>query len=361
MASFDGISFTEHVAGSPEAQLGSDSSQCVRMFDCDWEDRYQFAKSILGFTSLAFNNENPYLSRRIPHFYKFDQETTFAGPRTLFATKIVKIEGLGEPSVFSEFQSGGEPVTAFSYGSTGPVGKYPKARLHVLYQTLTYDVLTDAETTAENNPLGHGLPYPVEYTGVRYVTKLSRPSVEALTTPQGAYKRVHPAGSAVASAAYPVQWGVARVIGTDILQLTWHQIPQKNIAHKLFNPTTSNDYMNATLGKVNDNTFLGFAAGTLLLLSYDVRPIMNPFITRSFDITYTIKRFNPTGTIGHNHIWAHSPPTATPSATTTAWGWHEVTTTGATNLVAKADGVSLYDWANYNLLFTPAVPAVPAP
>lgn len=356
MASFEGISFKEHVPGSPEVQLGDDSSQCVRMLDCTWQDRFRLAFKLLGGTSHGFNavNNEVYLSRRIPHSYQFDEENAFGSGKMLYATRILKIEGLGEPSVFVE--GGGNANAQFQQGQTGPVATYPKARLHVLYQSVTYDILTDGDVIALNAPLGHGKPYPVEYPLLRYVTKITRPNVENLTSPQGAFKRVYPSGSAVASADYPVQWGVNKVIGTENLQLTWHQVPLSNVPSVLYNPRTSSDYLQKGLGKVNKTAFAGYAAGTLLLMSYDIRPIMNPFILRSFDITLHVKRFNPTGTIGHNHIWAHNPPTASPVAATTTWEWVEVTTDGATNLVAQTDGKSIFDWYNFNLLLTPALP-----
>lgn len=351
MASFAGIQFKEHVPGSPEVQLGDDSSQCVRMLDCDWDDRFALALLLITQAAVTFDPivNKKVLTRRVPHSYAFDATNVFLGTNILYATRILKIEGLGRPNSFVEGAgTGGDASIPFVPGQVGPVAVYDKARLHVLYQTLTYDVLSDADLSGFQGNSIH------EYGLRRFVTKITRPNVENLTSPQGAFKRVYPSGSAVASADYPVQWGVNKVIGTETLQLTWHNIPQEAVSNVLHNPSSTTDYYQRGLGKVNNAAFAGYAAGTLLLLSYDIRPIMHPFRRRSYDITFHIKHFNPTGTIGHNHIWAHNPPTASPSAATTTWEWVEVTTTGATNLVAKTDGISIFDWYDYTQLFTPA-------
>jgi len=270
--------------------------------------------------------------------------------QVLWATSVTKMEGVGT-------QTSQQLV-----GNENDIAKYVKARITMQYTAPVYDILTDAQMVTKQNLynntfITHGGPslypagFPYEGSLFRYVTKISRPNVEAITTPQGSLKRV-PHGSGQGS--YPVQQGLTKLVPSATLTWTWHFVPIEAIPSIDINPFYNNtEWIAQTLGKVNDRFFAGYPAGTLLLTGVEYRPSVNALGFRIFDIIYTVKRFNPTGSIGHQHIWQHTPPTATPSAAI-SWDWVEVTTDGISNLANKAIGKSLFDWADYTKLFTPA-------
>ena len=357
------LTFVEFVGdeNSPQEQFEADRTRAIRVFDVPWDKRHAMAVALLGYSQRSVQfpfgqpQQNaqafPAIVRKLPHVHPVYTDVNNVGgffTPFLYAQKV-SIKGVGyNPANAADGLTG--------IGQTA-VAKYTKARLTVEYGTFTYNILTDAEMDQEPAAIGDQ-PFPVdESTLRRFVTKIARPNVDVVTTPNGVWKVVN-----LGNINVPVKRGIYKSVPSEMFQITWHQIPEECIPCALVNPsnaTGNNNYLSNYLGKVNSETFAGYPRGTLLLVSVELRPFRNPFGRRQYDITYNIKHFQPgfdvyrpTIAAGHNWIWFHTP-TSVAAEQATGWGWLEVTMDGQTNQNALADGKNPFDYLPFNRLFKP--------
>lgn len=317
---------------SPEEEARDDGTRAMRTIYVRWEDRIQAVRDFLGHAEVVEADGHKYLSRTLPwyhpHFVRAD------GLPYMFASQIPRMEGWGVPDPGPDGvinQRGPDEVTDYAY-----------CKMQILLETPTYNLLEDEEII-------NGDGTPDEGSLQRFVTKLAQPSGQILPLPLGAFKYVDGAG-------VPVPGQPGRLVPETDVTYIWHRVPLAAIGSRIINPEAESTLIDDTIGKVNDATFpaaavSGAPAGTLLLTAVAFRPIMNPLGERVYDVEYRMKYFSPgldqggVNPVGHNHLYRVKDGVA---------AYWEVTATGATNLVLKADNVSIYNWASFPLLFNPA-------
>lgn len=332
---------------SPEEEYRTDGTQAVRTYLCEWEERQMAARALIGFPRIKGTGSGRWLYRKVPHHCEdFLNES---GQPYLYATQIPKCVGYGVPTQ--------GPMIS---NQDAAIHRY--AKLTVLYETLTYDILEDSEVTTRD---GNGNPFEAGIE--RYVTPQVGPQAQYLTLPQGAFNFV--------GLGTPVLGQPGLIVPNYDFSLTWHQIPQAAVATRLFNRTLETPDIDLCLGKVNKVAFCGCRPGTLLLVAAALKRQRSAFGDRIFDIEYRLKFFNPGDDqndddtpAGHNHVYASKISTGD----VTLVGYYEVATTGkaadtpdppyGTNIIlsgsgaaeentAGNDNVNLFNWYDFNLLF----------
>lgn len=333
--------------GSPRVHIEADRSSATRILDVDWADAAKFAQSLVGYsTTPALFGSTWYLQRYVPHEFPWDAFLGGGGGSSLRAVKA-SIEPIpGAAPNYSDAYAGGDsegtsPEQAFR------VATYDKARVNVVYETLPYDVWTDAGMQSKTNNRD-------EADLIRYVSKVVAPAGQYLTLPVQAFRFVDPDDPTAGdnNAGKPIAQGVGRMLVHYNLSLTWYAIPEAYVpcaaARPYFLVSAGPQAIDTTIGKVNATTFAGYSKGTLLLMAVTLKPYRSAFGQRIYDITYMFKYFEPLTGKGHNHILRHR---TAPSASLI---WYEVTVDGNTNLVAQTNGKSVYDFAEFKNLFRPA-------
>lgn len=289
----------EVVPGSPTYLLANGGSRAERTFLVAWDDRHRLCQALLGYSKLANvdsveRRTSTYVTRYPPHAMPdlLDPVSADRQPHRqwwLYATQVTGMEGL-EPLQEAELNA---------------LPSYRWARLKVLYEGLTYRILSDEQLVAESEWIRkssiNGVPNPdpdhaYEWYIERYVTRTVKPTVEYLSLGRGKMKYVDenkdpfPDGAAVVQASAEVVY-------------TWHQVPflprgaRQHIGkvnRDWFDPEHESHFK--PQGNTNEE-FHGFAPGTLLYTSAEVRPYRTAVGTFVQDVTYRMKhmeRFDTT-------------------------------------------------------------------
>lgn len=266
------VSYDE-VPGSPQEMVQGDGFKVRRTFLVEWNKRWLFVYGMLG--GPYFNPvpllDYGWISRRLPQGYK----TTASGlggngglpsGHWMFPLSVEGIEGLGK---------------ILSVDADG-VATYEKAKVSLLYETVTWKILSDAKMK-ENGYVDPSFGNPDEATVQRYVTKFYQPTAEYLTLPfmgmVWSEQLSTPVDLSVQPVAVPGSLGVL-VPATEIMYL-WRQVPGRPLA------------LDTHIGSVNDAEFDGYRRGTLLLTSIDLKPYRWFLGQIVWDITYKMKYFEP--------------------------------------------------------------------
>lgn len=335
------IDYVEHVPGSPEPSFEPERTSATRVLDVDldgtWTPAVKFARSLLGYpkSKATFSGIN-YIQRCTPDEYPEPLLLTGSdGGVSLRAVKVA-MRGIGTPS-YADCDTNG----------TNRIAVYPKARLTVQYGTLPFDVWSERTNGWESWNGG----VRDESLLTRYVSKVVEPGGQYLTLPGDCFKFVAYDGGDVPPVGLggrPVMQGTGRMLIHFNMQLTWHMVPESMVPCALVRPfplvADGPQAIDNALGKVNDATFAGYPAGTLLLTGVRFRPYRSALGKRIYDITYQIKFFKPETGKGHNHIFKQFGGEGR---------WYETTTDGTTNLIVQTAGRSIYDWYNFKTLFRP--------
>ena len=339
---------------SPEMEFRDDGTTVTRTYLIPWTSYRQVAADVLGYPEIETKHARQYISRNLPD--AFPELANSLGNPYLFATAIKSVQGLGVPD-------GG------NMQSQSDVAVYKYARVSVVYETLTYEILSDKQMV--NAGLVDRWGNPDESTLRRYVTKVIKPSAEYLSLPQGSFQYV--VASAPAGLAVIGQPG--KITPVYDMSLTWHHVPREAIGSLLYNAGLTTPVLDQAIGKVNVKPFAGCMAGTLLCMPPDIRPIRSPLGDRIYDVEYRFKWLNlgtvPVGIfgagdpIGHNHLYAGKPQLNNAHA----GGYYEVTGglasgafagPGTTNIKINpatgantfgVDGANIYDWCDFAPLF----------
>lgn len=258
--------------GSPEEGTTDNGFRVRRTFIVDWNDRWLFLYGLMGASSVATTNAGThYVARNIPIGYS----TTGAGgfdPRGnnrkhwLFPTAVETIKGIGRITGANIFDR-----SAY----------YEKAEIAVLYETVTYGVISDEEMIARSNVDPNDTTAPFEGSASRFVTRFFQPTAEYLTLPfMGAVwceQREPP---------IPIPGSLGTLVPATEVMFLWRQVPARPLA------------LDTHIGSVNDRTWNSFPRGTLLLTSIDLKPYRWFLGQKIWDITYKFKYFQPSQKIG---------------------------------------------------------------
>jgi hypothetical protein len=275
----DYADWTPDQGGGPVIQLADDASRIERPIQVAHVNYYGAAAAFLGYSLLPQVGAVKYISRTTPHPYE-DMLDINARP-WLYARSISRLEGVGPRGK----RANGSPA-------------FDLARMTLVYTSLTYDIKEDTDpnviglaedATGVANPLA-GLPDEARLT--RYVTRLYRPAHRVVTIPQALMQWVpippnEPAGT--------------------ILEATGKSEPGLELTyiHHL-RPDVPINAIQQAMGKVNQYTFDGFPAETLLCEAPDIRPIVSPIGDRIYDVQFRFvfrPKYNANGVAtGHNHF-----------------------------------------------------------
>ncbi len=353
------IEHAQATGGSPRERFEPDGATVVRELDVAWADRLSMVRILLGYPRVVVVPDAvstaivvaKYISRANPISY--GELADPQGNPYLFCTRVDS--------------SGMKPLTKSASG----VGTYKTSRLTCTFSSLPWEIISDAAmrtggfggSSLFSSPSG---PVNVvdESCLLRNVTKRATGAAEQLTVQAGSYLFVA-TGHLLPP---PVNQGTNRSFQTINLQLTWHGVPRSGVPCGLINTNLGSTvgYIEGTLGKLNSTLFAGFPPGTLLYLSCELRPNTSPLGDRLYDITHGFKGILvPLGQFGagqtknllnawatFTHIYKANLPRALFAPNAVA-NWYEVSTDGATNLVAQLDNKSVYNFAEMRSLFRP--------
>lgn len=283
----NGYGYTEYRGSPQESYVGNELKVC-RYLDCDWGNRWQLCRELLGVPSKSLVPMAQYVPgvpvyavhRKLPHSYRGNPLRPLSNK--IYATNIESIEPISLTGADEESQAAG----------------YTRARLKVNYETLTYAVRSDDEISSPVviDSGGPGGPpsfsfFPDESRIKRFVTKVVQPAAETLTLSNGAYRWVDNRA--------PLLGAASVIISTAEVHYIWHQVPGKP------------SLLGTLLGTVNLYPFDNFPTDTLLLLAAEVKPYRTVSGVRVCDITYKMKyfqavdpytRFPYSPARGHNHF-----------------------------------------------------------
>lgn len=283
--------------GSPNEQYSGDTFRATRTFDVPWYARWAFISYMLGTPKLVGNS---IISRELPdQYYAFfgGNANNLASPKAfMIATSLNGIECLGQQS---ETANGVGPGTKITYCL------YDWARITIGYESVTYNVKSDAEVT-----LGESNEYYLE----RFTTVFRQPTAEFLTLPFGAFKWVEldENGRTIVDPKTGQPTGIrvsgsnGKIVAAAEIILVHHRVPGVS------------DAIKTHIGTVNkfDWPEIGALRGQLLLSNVELKPYRWLNEKRIFDITFKFKYMDPdpaasladpTNARGHNWFLQHFP------------------------------------------------------
>jgi hypothetical protein len=163
----------------------------------------------------------------------------------LWASEITNVQHMG-------FIGGAQPD-----GPYGPVSLYARTLLTIVFTTLPYLVLTDAQAAGQ------------EWR--RFVQKRSKNVARFISMPKQAFEfNYGPAGIT----GVTINQSIGILISSATITYTWYQVPETYIYS-----TTGGSYapnIRQAEGKVNQNSFDGYDSGTLLCESTDIDTMEAP-------------------------------------------------------------------------------------
>lgn len=262
--------------GSPQESFSGDIFRAKRTFDVSWPDRWFFIKFMLGNAFLSPNGKD--IKRVLPHRYFASGAGQLIPTRPfMIATALEGVEGLGMQS--------GVLIDGANLSDTG----YHVARIGIVYESVTYNVVEDAALGAFN-----------ESCLKRFITVFKQPTAEFLTLPQGAYKWVemdpdrptmvlYDRGELARQPPRYIPCGLrvvgsnGKIVAAQEVIMVHHRVPGIPLA------------ANTHIGCVNkyDWTELRVKRGQLLLSNIEVKPYKWLTGKRLFDITFKFKFLDP--------------------------------------------------------------------
>lgn len=322
---------------SPQESFGPDDNRATKLleFDDAWGSRQELVKDVLGWAEKGGGGK---ICRYGPMGHP---DYTDGVVPTLWATRILNQYGVGVPD-------NGVMQQASIGGGVTVTSRYKHVRAQIQYESLLFNV-----ASAPGGAVG--APRIIEQdesTWQRYIQIESQPAGQMVTLPKGNLRFVGPVYAGKTTDLYGVNIG--KMLPQVELKVTWKNLPTNCVPSSTINPAAypgaDTDFTKAGpiergLGKINNAGFNGYIAGQLLYLACTLRPIKSWYVnsgaSRIWDVTFSFA-FNPYLHARIPFLTSIAPP---------AIGWVEVTANGTTNLVAMADGQSIFDWFDMASLF----------
>lgn len=332
MATWRSIEYTEVSPRSPDEQAAQDASRVLRTLDfpgntvpLTFERREYIRRQFLGYSALAGNGSQNWVSRVNPHFYpapSLDQ-----GPY-LYAQSFIH----------SEMISTTDSETSDLHAVGDRTALHPRWRVMIEYRTLPWEIKEDDAV------LGTVAPF----VGITDEGDVLR---QGWIYSRNIAKRVEQGGRLII-----IPGGMYKYAGTDPVQPTREPIPINEVADDVHYMWTCpldgvpEAVIEKQLNTVNDAPFDGYSLGTLLLLSAAKSLKRDPFGQWIAEITYRMKyspKFQVTGpdtgtAYGHNAILWHR---------STGTEYHFITTDGSGDT-----GKMPYRYTKFANLFRPKQP-----
>lgn len=257
MASIGGINWLEQARteGPGDCQWSRDETRVVLVGDTDFANVLNgtAVKTILGFSART----GPGLINRLPPL-----QCPLDGFGQCYATKITSCK-------FWSPKGGDAAMSPKKTGAQGlPFTNYTTARLTVVFETLPYDILSNAQMTANG--------YTDEW--YRWTLKMPYANVETIVRPGNSFAF---AMGPSAGTIFP-QGLVVRVQKRDLV-VKWFQVPALSVLQlgqsgvPYVEPWAWEDQALAnTVGFVNNATWHGYRRGEVLLKPTKVEPMAEP-------------------------------------------------------------------------------------
>jgi hypothetical protein len=232
----DGNSYTQSY------RFSKDQTQASWTIDVYWSDFIGnglggfVVPEILGYSKrLVVPPFTPMISRQIPIAHR-----QFPW---LYAVSIDSVQGI-----------------KFIGKSKANMAKYERARLTIGFTTLPFSVLNDGMLAL----------VAAGDESQRYVTKLTKPTVDYISVERGMFRFAE--GPANNPAYKQFQLGTGRLTTKVDLEWIWHEVPDDC----LFSATGLASNILDCVGTVNQNAIWGYPAGTLLCLPPTFTPVTLP-------------------------------------------------------------------------------------
>lgn len=239
-------------------------NRIMRVYDGPFLDLHTFMQFLLGYSQRgdggALNRYMPHRLPWLPH---------------LICTQITNLQ----PYKF---------VRKAQTASFGPYAEYERVRVTTAYTCPSYAVVDDTDLArlhAVNN---------VPDESKRFVVDNYEPTVEAIQRPVGSFKYSETSATGPAIGT-EVASGVTQVLTKAQLTLTWMLLPEYGARNLNGVPAIQE----AMLGKVNNATWRGHAAGTLLFKAIRMEPVPSPFplpfidVQRQWNMSLIFSKFDP--------------------------------------------------------------------
>lgn len=269
---------------SPVEAWAPNQSRANRTIRTAWDFRKQAVWDFLGYTEVVIGTSGTkYLSRTVPHNYP--------GEDKIWCTDIPRIVGSG-------------PIGQTGLDST-MLAAYTYAELTLTYTASLYNHLTDAEMVAAGyvnaeGEISEGVALQNSFG--RYVIYKSKPGIRQLVLNRSAVKR--------SDTGAPLLEGVPVPVPYEDIELTWLQIPEAALNTAVWGETQ---------GCLNDDTFLGRDAETLLMEAPEIIRREGLFGAASYDVVFRMRYYpqfdygTPPTARGWNYILAPIGDPATAS------------------------------------------------
>lgn len=164
----------------------------------------------------------------------------------LYCVGVSQVVGIGPKKEPKLFKNNADVVT-------GAIQDYEYALLTCHFSTVPYTILTDTELFGLGGQ---------EWR--RFTTRRFKPFVNLAVTEKGMYKFAEGPGAGPPPVALDV--GLSKAIRKTVITLDWFDVPWRAV----YNPSGYPTNLEAAVGRVNFNEFLGFPTGTLLCLPYEI-------------------------------------------------------------------------------------------
>ena len=325
--------------GGPTFSFADDASRVERPIHIRYSDLRLAVANFIGYSYLdQTNDEIPYIKRVVPHH--FGGMLNLDGEDWLYCTAVQRADGV---SVLSR-----DPVSGMPKGQL--------ARLRLLYQSLTYNIVEDADPLMtftpvheeQENPLAG---YPDEATLARYVTRKGVLFTRTITIPQSFLRVELDPGDIPSIAATEtenakggvVMEGIGKQEGGIDLEYTHWLRPELPL----------NTIMEA-LGCINEFLFDGrFPALTLLFTGAEWESKTTPNGQRVYNVKYKFKflpKIDKTGTPrGHNAFLRFIKRGSSPNHL----DYRNLSTTGQLDDDGNPTGERVYFRYDFSWLFRP--------
>jgi len=217
-----GINYTEYFEGYRESWSNDGTAEAVRILECDWKDRKNFVRAMLGGVTTGITRTPP----DVHPDYNL-KALAAGGGGGLVATNVELVAGIGVPA---------------AGGSKGMIS-YDRARFAVTYKAVPYNI--------------YGGTQPNELEADRYIIRRTNYAIESLTIPGQ---------------------GLKFTDGTKINEQMTILMPTQEITYTwVMTPKVPYSAINNCIGKVNQGVFDNrYEAETLLMVAPDIEPYWHP-------------------------------------------------------------------------------------
>lgn len=307
-----------------EEDVSIEEVSCTRVLECRWDFRYKFYDALIGWAEIngGTSAAPAGLKRHLPEPHPYMNNVFCTGAKLVMGTGRPDVERTDCIIAYVDTDLD-PPGSAITINSAGGIGHYGRARFVTKWEKLNFNVWSDEQMSGTTAAAPQSEFF-------RFVDKTSDWSGQSIPIPGNQFKWVTITANDGGVNQY-LPAALSKKFYREEITYTWMRVPDV--------PTVG---IQACLGKVNNATFDGYAAGTLLFEAPMRKRMQNmPLDPDGYYYDHAFKMLYAPET--WNKLYR---ATLLPNP-----GFDEFTVSGATNLIAMADGQSQYDYADFTKLF----------